>query len=857
MFEQIKSKLGIANEDDGEEDPDDLVGKTDVEGTEPTDPANFLIPEEVHVHRNKLKVDDVYTRTYAADSWPPMIRRGMFTSLIMNANLNFEFTLYGSPYDDIEGVNKLEDLESKLEDKRTGEFERFTPNQESIENTEKTLNAMKQHITQGEKLFDASFYITVYAHSEELLERFDDEIKSNLNRSAGLGTNKCLLQQKRAMQSNSPTAQNKLAEMNDQFKQLMLADGLSRTFPFIEDSFMEEGGCLFGINENSMTPVFIDIFNRSNGYNMLTTGMIGSGKSFSSSQILMEMDASYSNFQQYIIDPMGGFQGVNNALDGDRIILNGTESINPMEIKETPKHVIEQAQGKVSPWTMKKQELRWFFDQFFQIRADERLTNDELSTLDTAITQTYHRFGITEELETHSKKSPTIMDLIDTLRMMAEDAEEYTDTGLEEELDRRRGLAIDLLVSLDAFKPGGEYHNLAQETDIRLSDNRVIYLDLQQIPEQSDDLGIMMLLLFSKLYQNAKTTTDKVALTIDEAHKIMGDSNITGGLEEMFRHSRHFNLSINLISQTPEEFYATETAKTIAKQCTIKRYHRVDSLDEDLAKDDLNMNQNEINYIEGAEMGEGSKDFSQALLKISDEDQAIPLRIKATRDEQMIIDYDPKDDVQDFDTGPEQSLKRALDLYNSTETPIFVAEDDDLSNEVRLSIARKERNRKRVLAQEDPSLLSEADRKSIQQETSQPSSEQPDSSDGDYTSNNDTTSSDTNESDEPIGMAGIKKRIGGRDGIDNLDDTEVELIAKQYNIGDSDSESNSIDDLRKKIKDEFFGKISNPNPNNSNTDSDSDSNETQPKASLNNNEDTEADKNGQTENVVKADGWDE
>lgn len=802
MFSKIKRLLGRGQDDD--EDIDLSSESThDSKNTDPN-PGNYLAPDEAIWYRDKVVMDGIYARTYAIDNWPPLTRNNMFISLVMNANITYDFSIHADPYEDLEAVDTLESIEKNLNDKRTGDFAKWTPNKGAVQETETTVSAMKQHISRGEKLFDASFYITIYADDLGALEDAHDDIMSNLDREARVSTNQCLLQQKQAMISNSPIGKNQLAKVNDSLSQLMLGDALSRTFPFVEDTFMEEGGVLFGINENSYTPVILDIFSRKNGYNMLTAGMIGAGKSFSSSQILMSMDITYDNFQQFIIDPMGGFLGVNNALGGDRIVLNGTESINPLDIEPTPQHVIEQSQGQVDPWGMKKEELRWFFSQFFAMRADESLSNEELSTLDDAITRTYARFGINEDIETHHKESPTIMDLRETLMMMAEDASEYSATGLEEEVELRRSLALDLLVALDSFKPGGEYHNLAQPTDVKLSDNRVIYLDLQQIPENSDDLGIMMQLLFMKLYSKAKATPDKVALTIDEAHKLMRDSAITGGLEEMFRHSRHFDLSINLISQTPEEFYATDTARTIAKQCTIKRFHRVDKLDEDVAKDVLDMNDNEIHYIENAEMGKGDKDYSQALLRVSDEDRSIPLQIRATKTEAMVIDYDPAEDVRDFESPSMQALKQALDTYNQTSAPLFVGPDEELNNKVRAEIAFKERNRKRVLGEEDPSLLNEADREKFapRQTTTTDDSTESNQSEDTIRQSHDGLQQEAKRQGMSTKKFAMKRRLKSPEKIDDLGDEEIGLIAMQYDLGSGEEPT---DQQRELIKQEFFG----------------------------------------------------
>jgi len=769
-----------------------------------SDDATSLVPDEMQIYRDHIVANGTYFRTFVVDDWPPRIQQDLFAGIIKSATLNFDFSLHLEPYDDQDAIDTIESLTSKISDKRSGEFSRFVSNKEAMATTEKTLSAMKQHITQGEKLFDVSFYITLKSDSKEELENDTDELKNKLTREARLGLNHCRYRQRKALVSNSPVSVNSLAEKNDSFKQIMLSNCVAKTFPFMEDTFMEEDGVIYGINENSMTPVFVDIFARSNGYNQLTTGMIGSGKSFSTSQVLLEMERAYTDFQQFIIDPMGDFQGINNALGGKRIIVSGSESINPLEIQKTPDHVMERAQNKLDPWGMKKQELRWFFTEFFfDPENQEGMSSHEKAMLDQAITQTYNRAGITQDIETHSKESPTILDLIETLEMMAEDASEFSGTDLKEEADKRRETAISLLLRMEPFKDGGEYHNLAQPTEIDIEENDVIYLDLQQIPEESDNLGIMMQLLFMKIYQNAKSTEDKVGITIDEAHKILGDENITGGLEELFRHSRHFDISINLISQTPEEFYVNQTAETIAKQCTIKRFHRVDSLSNDLVENKLELNEREVNFIENAEMGEGDKDYSEALLTIQDEDRSIPLRIEATKDEEMVIGYDPTESVRDYDTESQQRLKLALDTYNQNDNPVLVNEESELVQDVKSQIAQKRRRRKQTIAEEDPSLLTEAERKSLEDQgdasvrasegdTNRPS----DTSDATGVQNN------TNRNNEKDATARdkIKSQLNGPNAVRSLSDTQLNRIASQYNLkGESETrrevENNVIADL--------------------------------------------------------------
>lgn len=793
--DEMDSSVDNVETESGSESKSDT--QVDIEN-ERSDPNNYFAPEDAIWYKDKVVMNGKHARTYAIDSWPPTPHQHMFSNLIINADMDYDLALHFDPYPDNKAVEILDDLQTKLNDKRTGEFARYIPNKGSLQETESVAEVMKNYINKGESMLDTSFYLTVYADTEDELEQYHEMVMNDLVRSSNVSITNCPLRQKEALQSCSPIAKDVLGEKNGELKQKMLGSAAARSFPFIQDTFMEENGVMFGVNEESMTPVFIDIFNRRNGYNMLSSGMIGAGKTFSSSQVLLSMDAAYPDLKQFFIDPMGNFQGVANCLDGERFVINGTESINPMEIKETPKEVIEKSQGQINPMAMKKQELKWFFTQFFEgIGGDDSsLSNKEIATLDTAITKTYSDKGITEDLSTHHKESPTIMDLIETLEEMAEDTEKFTATNTEVELQEQKKVAVDLLLSMKHFREGGEYHNLAQPTDIDITGERTVYLDMTQIPNNSDDLGVIMKLLFMKIYQEAKKTGDKVAFTIDEAHKIMADSGIVSGLEEMFRHSRHFDLSINLISQTPEEFYATETARTIAKQCTIKKFHRVDKLDKDIAKDALDLNDQEINYIENAEAGEGKKDFSQALLQISDEDRTIPLRIYATRDEQIVIDYDPSESPDEYPDKPSRMLKRALDAKNAVNVPTYVGDEDELAWEVAAQIAKKQENLDNLVDQYQSQKEAIEQKEDDDEDDEQVSMKAEESL---FDRLEDTTTATQQEDGDEY--ENLKRRLGSPAAVDEENENTIRLISKRYGIAE---DVEDVETVKKAIKSTVF-----------------------------------------------------
>jgi type IV secretory pathway VirB4 component len=137
---------------------------------------------------------------------------------------------------------------------------------------------------------------------------------------------------------------------------------------------------------------------------------------------------------------------------------------------------------------------------------------------------------------------------------------------------------------------------------------------------------LMMHLLLSEVYEQAKERPEKIMFCIDEAHYIMSDAKSLDFLEQAVRHSRHYDMGINFITQTLEEFFAHEQSEAIAQQCSMRRLHRIESgLTEDIM-DTLNLNQSHVNFIQDAEPGSPETGYSEALYGV-DEYGYVPIRI--------------------------------------------------------------------------------------------------------------------------------------------------------------------------------------------------------------------------------------
>jgi len=188
-----------------------------------------------------------------------------------------------------------------------------------------------------------------------------------------------------------------------------------------------------------------------------------------------------------------------------------------------------------------------------------------------------------------------------------------------------------------SFREDGDLANLARETEFDL-DAPVIYLDLHQEEgaRGRTETSLMMSVLFNAVYERAKQTEKRVLFAIDEAHYLMNDATSLEFLEMAVRHSRHYDLSIQFITQTGGEFTLTPEARTIANLCSMTLIHRVNEEAEKLAEW-FGLSEREVNWVRTAKAGNEEDGFSEGLFGI-DEEGWFPLRVRASEFEAEVLD---------------------------------------------------------------------------------------------------------------------------------------------------------------------------------------------------------------------------
>jgi type IV secretory pathway VirB4 component len=242
----------------------------------------------------------------------------------------------------------------------------------------------------------------------------------------------------------------------------------------------------------------------------------------------------------------------------------------------------------------------------------------------------YRRNEITDDISTHGNPSPTIRTMMDLFEEMVDNPEEFV-VRSDEEAGKIQDDATWLLDQLRPFEEDGRHANLGKASEFDIHDEKVIYLDLaQQEGSVDSSTALTMQLLISLVYERAKETDKEVVFVIDEARYIMQDAASLSFLETVFRHHRHHDLSIRLVTQTVDEFFQHTESEAILDQCAVKQFHHLDGMDDQWATE-FGLNYAQMRYVQDAVPGNEEAGFSEALVGVDGEWRGIRVEAMAKK----------------------------------------------------------------------------------------------------------------------------------------------------------------------------------------------------------------------------------
>jgi hypothetical protein len=636
----------------------------------------LFAPDELDVHGDYVEVGDEFCRTFWIAEWPvepqSLFLRDLFTLRGVDVDVCFHVGASDKRMKVAELEQVIADIESEGHERRESSDVSAADVDRDVDAYVKYRELLRTTRTQP---WDFAGYVTVRADTEAALRRaesaieeFDDVefakrsvldddaemIRDTLESSpADCFTVVPASRQLEAFQSGAPTGRDAFTEASKIDKTTSVPGGaIGATFPFCGTDVREPTGMDWGRNKQNGAMLKADPFERESAPHILTIGKSRSGKTYASTKAAARWYLQSEDHTLILCDTQSGFDGITKLLGGEHIVVDGTQTINPLDIQPLPDHVRESAGGRVDPYRMKIEEATQFFAGILRSQGID--PGNYVATIEEGLEGTYNRAGIyQDDLDSHARESPTIEDFIDTLGDMLENPESYTHTEHAAEIEQKVERVSDLLDKLSGFKEGGKYHHLETGAGIMNPDVDMAYLDLQQLRDASDaEKSIMLQLMLGQVAQKAKRTRGKLVFMIDEAHVLFHSEEMTRWLQKAAREWARYDAALWFISQSPREFIQQSAdrdvgqeneRRTIIDQCSTINFFRTPRVSpETLAE--FGLNRQQIDWVrEEATPGKSGKGYSEALTYFEDYEGWFPTYVEASPFEDLVYNYTPRE----------------------------------------------------------------------------------------------------------------------------------------------------------------------------------------------------------------------
>ena len=373
--------------------------------------------------------------------------------------------------------------------------------QQVDKNIEEVMSFIDELVHEAEKGVVYALYLQLEASDEAKLTTLHKSLQ-NIAGSMDMTFNQYTFGQKAAFKNFLPFNIDHLNE-----NKILQSTAASYLMPFVSKQLSDPSGILIGVNAYNNSLVFIDPFtSRNNNINIF--GVSGSGKSVTA-KILMNR-LYMRGIQIIVVDPEGEYVELAKSLGGEVIQFSRENGINPFYISSSEENEILDHISTIKTF------LKFFIPKHHY----------EGAVLDECLIKLY------------DSGSPNFSNLLELLG--------------------KHPMRKDLSV-LSTGSLRGVFNS---ERKLELT-NDIIVLDLHDL-KKDEKREPAMYLLTSLIWNLINKNNDKKRmLFIDEAHKLLTDSEVALFYRELVKQARKRNVGVVSVTQDVEDFLKNEYGKAI------------------------------------------------------------------------------------------------------------------------------------------------------------------------------------------------------------------------------------------------------------------------------------------------------
>ncbi len=553
---------------------------------------DIIAPSALKITPKTLNLGEKTTRSFFVISYPRFLSDSWFAPII-NLDKIFDVSIFVHPIETTKILRQFQKKVAEVQSQINIRAEKGLVRDPQLDTAFQDLEALRDNLQQAqEKIFEVGLYITIYADSEEELDKVESEFKSILE-SKLVYMKPALFQQEEGFKTVMPLG---LDILNVHSK--LNSGPLSSIFPFISFELTSDRGILFGINRHNSGLILFDRYSLEN-YNSVTFAKAGSGKSYATKlEILRSL---MFGTDVIVLDPEREYEHIAEATGGRyfNISLTSEHHINPFDLPP--------AKGDEEPANILRSNIVNLVGLFRLMFGG--ISPEEDAIIDRAITETYALKDITPESDFSSIEPPLLSDF------------ELVLAGMEG--------AENLVQKLSKYTKGTWSGFINKPTNVDLGRNFIVF----SLRDMEDELKpIAMYLITHYIWNEVRRELKKRLLVIDEAWWMMKSEDTASFLYGLAKRGRKYFLGLSTITQDVEDFLSSPYGVPIITNSSIQFLMKQSPSSIDIVQKTFNLTEEEKYLLLESNVGEGI--FFAGMKHVA-------IKVIASYTEDQIITSDP------------------------------------------------------------------------------------------------------------------------------------------------------------------------------------------------------------------------
>lgn len=581
---------------------------------------DFIAVDVDRTSEEYMKVGGKYVRSFLLNGYPSIVQVGWLEDLY-SFDGDVDTVIHVMPSDERGALDqltaKITQFEAQLEmESKKGNIRNITSLQDKISSLVAQRRALEQNY---ENLYYIQIGANIYDDSIENLRKQTEKLIGKL-KGRRINVDEMYLRQEESYKSVLPIGQS---FVKDKFRNFN-SGALSACFPFYYSEISHKNGTFLGINSDTMTPVFVDFYDRSilNNSNASVFGQAGSGKTFFVS--LLTLRSAIKGIRTIIIDPEGEYKKICDIVGGANLKISpdAKSGINPFDIEE-------EIDDEGVVFVDIKSKVADILNLIAVMVGG--LTNEAKATVAHVIGETYKEAGITEDpnslyeignffdettgelIQKRKKPMPTLSNLRNNLEKYRKSAE----TNVE--------ILSPIVNTLGMFCKGGIYDMFDRQTSDNLKDffdAPVVNFDISQLEESVlRPIGMYIAMTWTWEKFVKKNPKIKKRIVCDEAWMLV-NKNMAGHeftaqfLENCARRIRKRNGGLLVASQNFMEFADNPQGRAVLTNTVVNILLKQNPTDIDAVQEVFKLSGGEKQYLLTAKRG-------QILIRMNDESSQV------------------------------------------------------------------------------------------------------------------------------------------------------------------------------------------------------------------------------------------